>query len=307
MECPLVRERLGAYVDGELSRADAEALAIHVRACPGCAQELQRVDALVERLDRAAGPSHVRAPGDAWLGIEPRLAGQHRSPRRGRHRHHRSRSRRNHTIARLLRRPIAAALSLALLIGVIAVSIGSWIRNSVPPAEEASVDYSLLLDGIAADVDAAVNRFLQRYGADSIAPELLSAVAPRLNYRLPPELPGGFRREAVYRVQFGSAEGVAARYRRAGEPLIVIFHPPIERMQLGPFQESRCRIADSEGRRIRVGPWQLTRSTDLTTCHSLLSRESDEAVQTAILEAVDPGMRRPVQTRPAMIWLRASS
>ena len=287
MDCACAREKLGWYVDGELPAGEVYALQEHLRDCRECTAELHRLEALVRRLEMAAGPSGVQAPPNLWAGIEARLR-----PPAAQTAHRPHPSRRRGWPARFWRRPIAAAASLGLLIGG-GVTVAFLAHESAQKAQAAGIDYSVLLDGVAQDADAAVDRFLRHYSAERITPEAASAAAPGLSFRLPQELPGGYQREAVYRVQFGTAAGVVARYRRANEPLVVFFHTPIGQTRLGIHRESECHVAGREGQRVEVGPWQLVHFTDPSTCHCLLSKISDEAGQSAILAAIAPEFRTP--------------
>lgn len=280
MDCAQTRNQLGLLIDGELPPAEAEALDAHVTACPDCARELAELRDVIARLEFAAGPADVKAPVAIWAGIERRL---YRPARRGAHRRKPLRRR----VIAFLRRPIAAAASLALLLGASA-TIAIWVNQSAQTVQAASVDYSVLLDGLSGDVDAAVERFLKHYGAEAIPAESAAVAAPALDFRLPPEVLGAYRREAVYRLRFGAADGVAARYRSGTEPLVVFFHPPVENTRLGVHAESHCHVAGREGQRVEVGPWRLMHFTDATTCHCLLSKLSSEADQLAVFQAIAP-------------------
>lgn len=288
MDCARAREKLGPYVDGELPDGEAHALQEHVRDCPDCTAELGRIEALVRQLERAAGPSEIHAPTFLWADIEARLEwGATQTAHHGRKITY---PRRPTWVTRFLRRPLAAAASLGLLIGG-GVTVAFLVQGSAQKAQAAAIDYAVLLDGLAQDADAAVDRFLRHYSAEPIAPKSAPAAVPGLSFRLPPELPGGYRQEAVYRVRFGTAEGVVGRYRRASEPLVVFFHPPIGQTRLGVHRESECHVAGREGQRVEVGPWQLVHFTDPSTCHCLLSKIGDEAGQSAILAAIAPQFR----------------
>ena len=59
MECEKVRESLSAYLDGELSEQEREAVSAHVERCPECARELtalRQVSALYRRLEDPEPP-----------------------------------------------------------------------------------------------------------------------------------------------------------------------------------------------------------------------------------------------------------
>lgn len=63
MDCERVRNLLGWFRDGELSRADRSAVAAHLGACPGCAAELAAVTELGEMVRRWGEPE---PPADLW-------------------------------------------------------------------------------------------------------------------------------------------------------------------------------------------------------------------------------------------------
>jgi hypothetical protein len=280
MVCSSTRDKLGAYVDGELAAGEAEAVRAHLRACPACATELARLKMLLGQLAAADVPAdRVQPPADLWARIEGRLA----------------RSTGQRALTRYWRRPLTAAASLAVLLGLTTLT-AVWVNQSAQPAAAAVVDYSLLLDGVAADVDGAVERFFQHYHAAALDAGTVAAVVPRLSFSLPDELPGGFKREGVYRLRFGKVDGVAARYRRGNEPLVVFFHPPLDKTQMGVHRQSCCHVAGREGQRVEVGPWQLVHFTDPSTCHCLLSK-LDEAGQSAVFAAVAPSFSQ-TQPRP---------
>lgn len=60
MHCGECRDRLDAYLDAELSPADAEAMTAHVQGCPDCAREFAALAATSRRLK--AGLVHYPAP-----------------------------------------------------------------------------------------------------------------------------------------------------------------------------------------------------------------------------------------------------
>jgi len=68
MECKDVKERLSAWLDGELDDAAAAAVAGHVEACPSCREDARRLEAAWALLDRVAVPEPPK-------GLEERIVG----------------------------------------------------------------------------------------------------------------------------------------------------------------------------------------------------------------------------------------
>lgn len=274
MDCRLTCEQIGAYVDGELSSEQAAELEGHTQRCPQCHAEVERVRALVAGLEGAARDDQgVEAPPELWSAIENRLvAGEERSvPAR---------------ILHFPRRLVAIAASLAFIAGATAF-VGFWMGPGIATAHATVIDYSVLLDGLADDVDGAVERFLKHYKAKPIPVDKASSAAPDLSFDLPSELPGGYRLEQAYSMMFGDSPGVAARYRRGDEPLMVFFHPPVSQ-RMGVHRQSHCIVGGHEGHRVEVGAWQLLHFTDPSTCHCLLSNLQDESDLAAVMGRIAP-------------------
>jgi mycothiol system anti-sigma-R factor len=274
MGCQDARERMGARLDDELSAVAQAELEEHLRSCAGCAEEFEAEQSVVETLHRAAGGDEVNAPPTLWASIAGRLdeAERVRLPAR---------------LAGMLHRPMALAASLAIVIGV-GVFLAILLSPGADTVEATVVDYSVLLDGLGANAEEAVQRFLGHYGAVEVDPGKAQDTAPTLRFAVPAELPGGYRREHVYRLRFGTSPGVAACYHRGSEPLVVFFHPPMTGTRLGVHRESDCPVAGREGHRIDVGPWRLIHFTDPTTCHCLLSRLDREEDVFAVMGGIAP-------------------
>jgi hypothetical protein len=271
MNCQTAREHFGPHIDGELPTEIAADLEQHLRTCPACAAEFDELRTLAAGLARTAD---IKAPASIWLRIEQRLD----EPAAGR---------RMRALSAWLRRPIAAAASVAILIGL-GVFVGAWLSSGAETAEASNIDFSLLLDGLAADVDTAVSKFLLHYNAEPIAAETAKAAAPRLRFAIPPELPGGFTLQQVYRMRFGSETGIAARYRRGNEPLVVFFHPPVDKEHVGVHREMPCIVGGRHGHSVEVGPWRLVHFTDPTTCHCILSTLDMDTELPKVMRAVAP-------------------
>ncbi len=302
MNCQIACENMGAYLDGELAAPAREQLEVHLSACASCAAEADRLRAVLAGLDRERVRMEAHAPPQLWAAIERRMSD---------------------SIAlrpiplwlRVFRRPLAAAASVAVLIGA-GVLFSVWVDRSVQTAQATVVDYGVLLDALPGNVDGAVERFLRHYQAEPMDADTVRKIAAPLRFNIPAELPGGFRLEQPYRLQFGHAPGFAARYRRDAppspatpggstaasgsrlndsEPLFVFFHPPVDKTMLGVHRESHCDLAGRGGHRVEVGPWQLIHFTDLTTCHCLLSKLDRDEDLHAVLAAIAPDFL----TRPA--------
>jgi len=285
MNCDTVREMLDPYLDAELPDTQRAEFEQHVQGCPNCTTELEDQRAIWSELDRLGTQSDVNAPPALWSSIEKRLdtADQPSSQLR---------------IISFFRRPIAAAASLAILIGA-GLFVGLWLGPGTSTVQASSVDYAILLDGLAEDVNTAVRRFLNHYEAEPIARDAADTAAPELSFAVPPELPGGYRIEQAYSLQFGNNPGVAATYRRGDEPLVVFFHPPVDKENLGIHRHSPCIVGDRHGQKVEVGPWRLIHFTDPTTCHCLLSKLDEGPELFEIMAQIAPKFTESSQDSPS--------
>lgn len=273
MDCRTTRERLSVYLDGELAELESGEVKDHLASCADCADEWEHLKRVDQELRQHMKTPEPAVPAAVWPAIEARLGEQDRPTQQW--------------TLRRFQRPLALAASVALLVGVGTAGL-VLINSSVVTARADLVDYNVLLNGITQDVNAAIERFLRHYQAVEISAAETRQEAPELHLTLPDELPGGFRLERVYQLRFGRHPGIAARYLRADEPLMLFFHPPMPHTRMGVHRESHCSVAGREGMRVEVGPWQLLHYTDPTTCHCLLSRLGTEAEQLAVLAAVAP-------------------
>jgi len=89
---------------------------------------------------------------------------------------------------------------------------------------------------------------------------------------------------------------VAAIYRRGNEPLVVLFHPPVDLTNLGVHRQSHCVVGGRFGHKVEVGPWRLIHFTDPTTCHCLLSRLDAGPELLEVMAAIAPSF---TETHPA--------
>ena len=283
MDCARIREHLGALLDGELPVEKQAAVTAHLQSCAACASEFKQLQATIGALRSADRYTDAKAPSSLWSSIASELAGSDSRAVKPPHR-----------ILRLFRRPIAAAASLALLVGV-GTLLSLWATAGLPQARAGTVDYSILLDGVANNVDASFERFLTYYHARPIEVAAAHKAAPALSFNLPPELPGSYHLDKVYRLEFGDSPGVAARYQGANGPLIIFFHRPVNKSVLGVHKEMSCHVGNQWGHRVDIGPWKLIHYTDPTTCHCLLSTLDPESEVPAVFAAVAPKFSVPVE------------
>ncbi len=277
MDCRQACEHLGAWLDGELPSEQARALEAHLSTCPACTQQHDQLADLLARLHQAGEAADVRAPAALWDGIEPRMS----TPR--------PRAARRHRLHSSARRLLAMAAGVAVLIG--GITVATFLLNgSTRVAHAEAIDYSLLLNGLNEDVDAAITRFITYYRATPISPEQAVAVAPGLSFALPTELPHGYTRERVFSLRFGGMPGIAGIYRRGREPLVALFHPPIchEHEEVGSHSRLPCIIDGRHGDQVEVGPWRLVHFTDPSTCHCVLSTLDPDTQLPDVMAAVAP-------------------
>ena len=75
--CDNVRDRMGAWLDGELSRSDFEEVRVHLECCPACREEQRQLEKLQASLKEllVAAPSNVSFE-QFWPGVEQRIKRQ---------------------------------------------------------------------------------------------------------------------------------------------------------------------------------------------------------------------------------------
>jgi hypothetical protein len=268
MNCQEVRPLLGVLLDEEVPLAQRQEIQRHLEACPGCHAEYRSLAELAAHLS-----APVSAPAQLWTAIEARLPGVSRR-----------------SIFRFTRRTagIAAGLAAAVGIGLLAWSWGFPLGSS--PAEAADVDFGVLLSDLPEDARLAFDRFLAMYDARAATEAEARRHGAALNFALPQRLAGGFEREAVYVLSFGTKPGVAARYERNGEFLAMIFHPPVLEEDYGTHEDRECVVGKHRGHAVAVGEWSLVHITDPTTCHCILSRLDPMAELPAIVGEVVPNL-----------------
>jgi hypothetical protein len=280
MNCEAIQDRLGPFLDEELSAQECSSLDEHLQACPACTAELKRLRAVVDGLRAHREHSEVAAPPRLWPAIERELdrpGAPRTEPRR---------------VLRFLQKPVAAAASVGILVGL-GLFLSVWLGQGSPTASAETIDYSVLLDGLPSDIEASFQRFIGYYHGRQIDPAAALESAPGLSFSLPRELPGGYVLDKVYRLQFGTSPGIAARYQGGKEPVFVFFHPPAHREDLGTHTEMPCIIGDRHGHQIAVGPWRLVHFTDPTTCHCVLSVLNVKSQLPAVFAAIAPRFSTP--------------
>ena len=290
MNCQTVRERLDSYVDGEL-RPDARAsVEAHLDACATCRAEAEAIRGLSARL---AAPVDAELPAGLWASVARRLdqAGWT------------SRGRRPVALTGRL----ALAASVALLIGA-SIFATVLVGPGAMPGPAPAIDFALLLDPLGDNPAEAIKAFLDRYDARPISPSQAVLAAPHLRFAVPDELPGGFRLEQAYRLQFEGEPGVALRYARGDDVLVKVAYPPQGGEDFGGHVGSSCMIGRIPASQIEVGPWRLVNLREGTscpclvagrtcrcghgtmTCHSVLSQLDLERELPAVLAALVPGV-----------------
>jgi anti-sigma factor RsiW len=271
MNCPQVRPLLGPFLDGEIPLSERHAIQDHLEACPGCRGEYESLADLAAQLS-----APLTAPPRLWTAIAAQLPGQ-AAPR----------------IFRLSRRALGIA---ALLVAAVGIGLVAW--SGVLPlgshAHAACVDFGALLTHLPKDARLAFDRFLDTYGARVATEDEARRHGATLNFAIPPQLPGGFQRQAIYVLRFGSKPGVAVRYERDGELLAVIFHPPVLEEDYGTHEDRECVVGKHRGHAVAVGEWSLVHVTDPTTCHCILSRLAPADLPAIVAEVVpDLGLLQP--------------
>ncbi len=72
--CENIRDRIGAWLDGELSGSGAEEIRVHLESCQACCEERRQLEKLQASLKAVlvAGPSNVSFER-FWSGVEQRI------------------------------------------------------------------------------------------------------------------------------------------------------------------------------------------------------------------------------------------
>jgi anti-sigma factor RsiW len=73
--CDNIKESLGAWLDGELSQSEADAVRAHVDACSECGEERRQLDKLSSSMKTVlASQARQIAFGPFWLGVQQRIS-----------------------------------------------------------------------------------------------------------------------------------------------------------------------------------------------------------------------------------------
>ena len=74
-DCETTRESVGAWVDGELAAAEAEATRLHVEACAACREERRKLERLHSTLRTVLKTEGSKLAFDPfWQGVQQRIA-----------------------------------------------------------------------------------------------------------------------------------------------------------------------------------------------------------------------------------------
>ena len=271
MRCETVRQQLGRLLDDELVPHVRAEVNDHLQTCPACILELESLQDLTSALSDS---EPVSVPGNLWASIECRLdsaTGRPSAPIENRP-------------GLLRRRPwaLAASVVMAVGLGVLALSL---MDNQ---AKASTVNFGVLLDALPLDAQKAFRKFLLLYDARPASPVDAKRFAPSLDFATPPTLPGGFRLNSVYLLQFGAQPGIAASYDRNGEFLATIFHTPVKQEDFGTHKDYPCVVGKHHGHKVQVGAWKLVHLKDPTTCHCVLSQLDERSELPAVMAAVTP-------------------
>lgn len=271
MTCEGVRQLLGEYSDGEVPTEQLRAIESHVAMCLDCAKELASIRSIAARFNLNNTP---KAPVELWNAIDRRLEES-------------DRNRRTTTkgFTRFTRYVLAAGVVLLALVGGRALFRFEKVESA---ASASTVDFGILLDDLPRDAVAAFEKFLSHYRARPVTPADAKVLASHLNFDIPPELPGGFRLEKSYLLQFGGEAGIAARYSRNGEFLGAIFHRPVQSEEFGTHRDYECVVGKHRGHAVAVGRWKLVHLTDASTCHCVLSQLDEGSELPLVMSKLAP-------------------
>lgn len=270
MCCNELRELLGPYIDGEVTPETRAAVDAHICSCESCRCEVGKMRELGHRIE--AGGTNC-APPALWERIADRLDAAPAS--RETMRFPRIRS----FLA------IAAGLILAVTGGYVVLTHG---LDFAPKAEAATVNFSLLLDGVSLNAEQAFRQFVALYHGRRVSAADARAHAQQLDFAIPDQLPGGFELREAFALQVGDAPAAAAIYFRHDEFVGTIFHRAIHAEDYGTYRDHPCVVGEHRGHRVTVGEWRLIHVTDATTCHCVLNRLDETSELPPILDAVAP-------------------
>jgi len=274
MNCETARQKLGEYLDDEVSLNVKREMEAHLTDCRSCARELASIRKLAVQLGSSPIP---KVPSELWGAIEHQLPG----PTCAKHRR---------WYAFATRRRFALAASFLLLIGLGAMTM-IWSDGGASQANAATIDFGALLDDLREGPEEAFERFVNMHNGRSITAEEAIRTAPKLDFDLPDALPGGFQRQRVYALRIGKDAGVAASYARGTDFLATIFHAPVKQEDFGTHKDYPCVVGQHRGHRVDVGDWKLVHLTDATTCHCVLSKLDEDRELPLVFAKVAPRSR----------------
>jgi len=271
MCCQENKDLIGRFLDDELAPDARAEISEHFQSCSACSLELTSLRKLTSEISAS---SDVGVPSGLWDSIERRLATEADCP-----------AERIVTGDRPLRtRRWALAASLAFVAGLGMLGL-SLMDNS---ARASTINFGILLDGLPLDAREAFRKFIALYDGQPGSPLDARKFAPALEFDTPTTLPGGFRLDSVYLLQFGERPGVAASYMRGGEFLATIFHAPVTIEDFGTHKDYACVVGKHHGHMVEIGSWKMVHLTDATTCHCVLSQLDESSELPAVMAAIAP-------------------
>ena len=148
MNCEQIRQNLLAYLDGEVGDVERQAIETHLASCAGCAEALERLQALQSGLHTAVptGLAQVRLSSAASARIRERLQGAQRA--------HRQRGLLG-GMARLLRLRLALAKA-AIPLTVVLFLVATALFGTQPLTARAQETVVVAPDVLAPGTDAAL-------------------------------------------------------------------------------------------------------------------------------------------------------
>ena len=202
--CTVVRAKLSAYADEELSETQHLAVAQHLESCPACQQELEDLRLLCGSLKRQG--QRIPEP-PAWEAVASTVAAHSRPA----------------GVLRAWRRAdlaIAASLGAIAILGLLA---GLLFRRPVPDLSDGP-DFELEQVEMLTAGLPGLDAFLVSSRAEAIPPQRL-AEKVAFDPQIPQELPGGFQLAMTYVVRDRCCTGSCMIYRRGQEVVSLVQQP----------------------------------------------------------------------------------
>jgi len=285
MNCQAASDRLGEYLDGELTDELRAQVQVHLDGCDACRQELARLQTLVADLQAEPVPS---APPELWTVIERRLSGGIHPVGAGLYPPGAALAEQVRPgdlaeaqhggiapVRRLFRRPLALAAGFVLLVGLTWSVVRFWPEA---PAAAGSVDFAPLLDRIDDGLAAGLDALKQKYHG---RPTTLADAARTVRLRLAPEptLPGGLVLKSASFIHFGPKPSLALYFAGPAGELLVMQCPPNMKKQYGARDCLACSVGSKPGVEVRHGPWRLTHFEGRNCCICIVTTLDSEALQ----------------------------